>query len=511
MVVRLPRPLAPVDSSAERQVLSVALIECRNGMFLSQTGDLNNNGNAELSLTHAYTLQQYENYTTVTGDFNGDGNIDLLVVGTNLNASGYSYSSYSLLLGNGDGSFQPPLFEPFSSVLSPSIPVVVGDFNNDGKLDFATGAFEFYSNTQTMALFLGNGDGTFATPSYLFDGGASVLMSGDFNGDGKLDIVAGLPALVPNQPSETFLLFGNGDGTFQPAILSPSLKNFAAQSVADFNNDGKLDLLSSGQVALGNGDGTFTLLPKLPTAVIAVADLNDDGIVDLLTNSPAGVMLGKGDGTFGPLIKLPITGLVADMNGDSRPDIVFVWKGVGVLLNATPRDFSIRSAPGSPTSRTVSAGQSPIFNVVVAPSGPFSGTVDLNCVITPPVTPAPTCLLSSSSVQISTGAPQSVTVTVGTTAAVSAGSVSPATFPPMPLVGTMLLLSSVCLWLRTGKRLPSLLAPVMVLALVSWVACGGSGSSSHTTPGTPAGIYAATITETSGALSHNMKLTVAVH
>jgi len=452
-----------------------------------------------------YTLQQYENYTTVTGDFNGDGNIDLLVVGTNLNVSGFSYS---VLLGNGDGTFQPPLFDQLSSVLSPSLPVVVGDFNNDGKLDFATGAFELFSNTQTMALFLGNGDGTFATPSYLFDAGAGVLLSGDFNGDGKLDIVAGVPGLPPNQPSETFLLFGNGDGTFRAAVLPPSLKNFAAQFTADFNNDGKLDLLSSDQVALGNGDGTFTLLPKLPTVVNVVADLNGDGLQDLLINYPGGVMFGKGDGTFGPVVPLPIGGAVADMNGDGRPDILFVWGGLGVLLNTTPPNFSIRSAPGAPASQTVGAGQSPKFNLVVAPSGAFSGTVNLNCVITPPVTPTPTCLLSSSSVQLSTGATQPVTVTVGTAAPVTTGSVSPVTFPPgtIPLVWTTMLLSSACLWLRTRKPLPSLLAPMIVLALMSWVACGGSGSSTHTTQGTPAGIYAATITATSGALNHNMTL-----
>jgi hypothetical protein len=64
--------------------------------------------------------------------------------------------------------------------------------------------------------------------------------------------------------------------------------------------------------------------------------------------------------------------------------------------------------------------------------------------------------------------------------------------------------------LRNRKRLPIAAAPLMVLALALWVGCGGSGSSSQTTPGTPAGTYTAAVTATAGKLSHNMSLTITV-
>jgi hypothetical protein len=308
---------------------------------------------------------------------------------------------------------------------------------------------------------------------------------------------------------------------------------------ADVNNDGKPDLISYNQVALGNGDGTFTVLPALSgVRVEGVADLNGDGRPDLIVannaNNYAGVLLGNGDGTFGAFITvLPYTNglsmvLVADMNSDGRMDIIFPWgAGSGVLLNTTPAGFELSASAFSPapvtagnsanstvsvnptfgfngsvglscvglptgascgfnpptiagssgkstltittttstaagtypvqvqgsagsivnsssvslviqaapdfvinpgsgsTSQTVSAGQTASFTLSLAGTGTFSGTVSLSCAITPAATPAPTCSLSSASEQISGTTPQSVTVTVGTTAPSTTAMLSP--------------------------------------------------------------------------------------
>jgi hypothetical protein len=113
----------------------------------------------------------------------------------------------------------------------------------------------------------------------------------------------------------TLILFGNGDGTFQPAVPPPNLAAFSWQFTADLNNDGRADLVSSssGQVAFGNSDGTFALVNEaLNLPVVQVADVNGDSTPDLLvltadaTTPPqdTGVLLGNGDGTFGPLIKV---------------------------------------------------------------------------------------------------------------------------------------------------------------------------------------------------------------
>jgi trimeric autotransporter adhesin len=698
---------------------------------------LSSNGAGAFSVGHTYSLPQ-PGYTIVTADFNGDGNLDLMVFGTDPTTQVWGYS---MLLGNGDGSFQPAVFYPQSLMTgAEGYSVAVADFNNDHKLDVAV-----TSGNGSLALLLGNGDGTFSSPAYLFDAAATFLVTADFNGDGKLDIAAG----GTNPTTETALLFGNGDGTFQPAVFPASLSGFVAEFTADLNNDGRPDLVSSYQVALGNGDGTFTLLPMLSggnTFIDALADLNGDGKPDAfvtyfgVSSHPlqTGVLLGNGDGTFGPLINVPTSGLllfpstplmIADMNGDGLPDLIFPWSGpygLGVMLNTTqvgppppdfqvvasglsptpvipgssatstisiaplhgfsgtvalsctglpsgvgcsftpaslaagsgtstltvtttsslqagsytviangvsgtlsriaalaltvesgltpdfqisatattpatvapgsaatstvsitpvsgfnsavaltcssvvsgvtcslnptsvtpsgtgttstltintsattalgtysvtvsgtsgsnahstsvtltvqvPSDFTLGPASGSPTSQTISAGQTASFNLAFAPTGSFTGTLNLSCSITPAVTPPPTCNLSSSSVQISGSGGASVAVAVGTTAPVTT-SIVPQVFPPptLPLAWTLTLLASGWLFVRQRKRLPRLAAPVIVLALASLAGCGGGSSPAHTTPGTPPGTYAATITATSGNLSHSMPLTVVV-
>jgi VCBS repeat-containing protein len=359
---------------------------------------LHNDGKGKLSLAHTYSLQ-VPGSGIATADFNGDGNLDLLVVGSDPINSNWSYS---VLLGNGDGSFQAPLFypqNPPSGTFRPSI--VVADFNNDQKPDVAV------SLPGTVALLLGNGNGTFAAPVYIFDGAGQYLVAGDFNSDGKLDIAAGGLAPLPGSATwETAVLYGNGDGTFQPAVFPTSLTNFAAQFTADLNNDGKPDLVSQNQVALGNGDGTFALLSPLNgDQVTQVADLNGDGRPDLFVTEfgggshplNTGVLLGNGDGTFASPVNVPISGLlstpvVADMNGDGRPDLIFGWTsfstcgqgcgGVGVMLNTTAPGFTLQATPLSPP--IVTAGNSATTTVNVTRTFGFTGAVALICEGLPP-------------------------------------------------------------------------------------------------------------------------------
>jgi FG-GAP-like repeat/FG-GAP repeat len=199
----------------------------------------------------------------VTADFNGDGKLDLVVLGTDSIMSDWNYS---MLLGNGDGSFQSPVYYPQGVAAgSYSLQSVVADFNNDHKPDIAlvTG-----NTVQPLAILLGNGEGTFATPVYYFDGSsANSLAVADFNSDGNLDIA------VPAASGEG-ILYGKGAGTFQPIVFPASLNGFYASFTADINNDGKADLIGS-QIALGNGNGTFTLLPGGPqNSVVGIADFN---------------------------------------------------------------------------------------------------------------------------------------------------------------------------------------------------------------------------------------------
>jgi hypothetical protein len=208
------------------------------------------------------------------GDFDSDGNLDLAV------ANNYS-NDMSVLLGNGDGTFQTA--RTFPAGRAPAS-VAVGDFNGDGRLDLAGTSFDANVN-----VFLGNGDGSFQSArNFGVGANPSSVAVGDFNGDGFLDLA------VASRDGVTVLL-GNGDGSFQTGrnFLAGTL--CSAVAVGDVNGDGRLDLIvvftSGVRVLLGNGDGSFQTPPVsyivgASASAAAVADLNGDGLPDLAVTDP---------------------------------------------------------------------------------------------------------------------------------------------------------------------------------------------------------------------------------
>ena len=266
-------------------------------------------------------------------DVNRDGKPDLIVL--------ISYpQSVAVLLGKGDGTFQPAIL---TSDFAGANAIALADFNGDGILDLAVALAP-----GAVAVALGNGDGTFQPATGYASGGyvTGSVAAADVNGDGKVDLIASNPC---NQYCPTGLaagsvsiLLGNGDGTFQAAVLNDTgVDNSGFVTVADLNGDGKLDLivadavvnggtfLTSETVFLGKGDGTFPTATTYElfygegSAPPAVSDVNGDGVPDIVA---AGfVLLGNGDGTFqlepGSGWTSPGTA-IADMNGDGRPDLV---------------------------------------------------------------------------------------------------------------------------------------------------------------------------------------------
>lgn len=459
-----------------------------------------NDGTGVLTLAHTYTLQQPANDLAVA-DLNGDGNLDLFVVGGVPDGNW----SYSVLLGNGDGSFQPPSFSPQSvSTTSGVGPVVIADFNNDGKPDVAVALGE--SQSQSLAVLLGNGDGSFASPSYVFDGGASLLVSGDFNRDGNIDLAA-------SGNSGAAILFGNGNGTFQPATF-PSNLQYGVFAAADFNGDGKVDLVGANQVFLGNGDGTFTAagspLPYGDGIGPPLADFNGDGKLDAWASHGGfddGVSLGNGDGTFGPFIHvilfnktlvLPTFELAADMDGDGKPDLIFGDNSARmfVMRNTTPfvADFRISASALSPAS--VTAGGSATSMVTLAAMNGFNGSIALSCSGLPS---GASCSFNPSSLGSGSGTSAlTVTTTARTTAANRAYEIWAGLSFAMGLT-----LMSLPWWPR-GRR-PHLTCGIALLCLLSMgvvlSACGGGAASGsgggHSSSGTPAGTYTVAVSGTS--------------
>jgi hypothetical protein len=268
----------------------------------------------------------------VAADLNGDGKVDLVVSN---NSSGLS-----VFLGNGDGSFGPELL---LQALGISAPAVVADFNGDGKPDIVTIGNSLSNGT--IRLYLGNGDGTFTatadTPFYSGYMGSTSLAVGDFNGDGKLDVVVAMEG-----SPQAYVLLGNGDGTFGPAAGFGSVNQPFGVAVGDFNGDGNLDLAlsdfgtSSVAVLFGNGNGTFQQQIEYsangyPEALV-VADFNGDGYPDIAVanGGPYGgsaggvaVLLNNGNGTFAAPVNYGAGGgayslSTEDVNGDGKLDLV---------------------------------------------------------------------------------------------------------------------------------------------------------------------------------------------
>jgi hypothetical protein len=299
------------------------------------------------------------------GDFNGDGQPDLAT-------AQLGPSDVSVLLGNGDGTFQTPI--RFAVGLGP-VAAVSGDFSNSGRRDVAS----VNPTTNEVAVSLGAGDGTLQPPVFYAVGAApQAIVTGDFNGDGRLDL-----AIANFGSGDVSVLLGIGDGTFRPEQRYAVGTNPTGIVAGDFNGDGHVDLAvtnaGSNDVSLlfGLGNGTFAnqvrlAVPGLPQALVA-GDFNGDGHLDLATanyrSQDVAVFLGRGDGTFAAPVRYalgtaPVALIVADLTGDGHHDLVTV--------NFRSNDVSILLGRGDGTFQApvrFEAGSNPL--AVVA--GDFNG------------------------------------------------------------------------------------------------------------------------------------------
>ncbi|MEL7537773.1 MAG: FG-GAP-like repeat-containing protein [Pseudomonadota bacterium] len=308
------------------------------------------------------------------GQFAGDAELDFAFLASN--------GEVGAQLGLGGGLFGAEVRStPDAAGDTFGTLVKTEDFNADGIDDLVA---VVDNDPKLLKIMLGAGDGTFTTSHEVLQGPGqeqidvgSALLVDDFNDDGSLDMALTATSIVPQLDDVLLIMLGNGDGTFTDPLVTPFVSRSATLVSGDFNEDGELDLVARTDATLadalvflaGNGDGTFApFVPIAPSAngarflTVTADDFDADGSLDLVyavsaensTEDAFGVFFarGLGDGSFAQSQKISartnfLSDQVADqfatldMDGNGSVDLAMLYplvNTVGTVLNVIPVD-----------------------------------------------------------------------------------------------------------------------------------------------------------------------------
>jgi subtilase family serine protease len=466
-------------------------------------------GNGDGTFASGVNLTTNDTATALAvGDFNGDGKPDLAV-------TNYYANSLTIFTGNGDGTFTANSTTPKTGGSPTSM--AVGDFNGDGKLDVAVSSY--YTNTANI--LLGNGDGTFAAGGNLASGSNSEqIVTGDFNGDGLTDLAvlnyyAATATILTSQLTQTATATATG---ISPAGVLPHNVD------ASYGGDSHYKSSVSSTTALPGLNGTLvatvTASPSAAainfqqpvTVTVTVAGVNGQpiptGAVTLSSGSYSSQQnLATGSLTFN---------IAAGTLSDGTDTLTAAYSGDGNYA-ASSAATSVAISPAAVTMSSLSPasvapGASATGTLSLATSNIYSGTFNLTCALTSSPSGAqsvPTCAVSPSSLEFSSGGTQKSTVTVSTTAGTSANLEYPGGSKLWGLGGggTVLAVILMCGIPSRRRRWASMLILFWAIAMVGVIGCGGGGSSGSGgstsggssgggTPSTTAGTYTFTLTAT---------------
>jgi Bacterial Ig-like domain (group 3)/FG-GAP-like repeat len=491
-------------------------VATNSGKVIILVGDANGNFTPAIGSP----LTANSNAFIAEGDFNGDGIDDLVV------ADSSGAGSITVLLGKGSSTFSaltPVLMNSPSSI-------VVANFDSDGKPDLAI----TNSKVNQVTVLLGNGDGTFqAAPGSPYSTGSNpvFVVSADFNSDGNPDL-----AIANDGSANVTVLLGDGTGKFAASPGSPlAVGNGPVWLVAaDPTGTGILDLFvvnstdATTTVLVGNTTGTFTAAPGSPFAIGGIAptallleDLTNDGRLDFVVLERASnqvtvsLNVAKAVSTV-ILSSVSVVGagagsntVVANYSGDALYPAV-ISNPVN-LETVSTADFSVTSATAT---QTVQPGAAASYTIAVTPANGFDSAVTLTATGLPA---GATAVFTPASVTPNgSGAVQS-TLVIQTAASASAAATTAALRPAgnstgwplglalagFPLVGIVVLGRR----RRIGSRWLGWAFAVIVL--IGLLGLGGCGSGSGFF-GPPATTYTITVTATSGSLQHSTAVTLTI-